>query len=149
MKRLTSVHPASAACLAMLLAACALPAPRSTPSRAGKPHPATPAAAARPGASRDVLGEEEIRAANAVDAYDLIQKLRPAWLRQKPGPSEMDADGSREIRVWVNGRDAGGPGVLRNYDPERIVTIRWVDPTRARVTYGAGYGRGVVELQTR
>jgi hypothetical protein len=146
MTRLTSVHPFTAACLAMLLAACTLPPPRSTPSRAGKPQPVP--AANRPGASRDVLAEEEIRATNAADAYDLIQRVRPDWLRQKPGPAELDAE-SREIRVWVNGRDAGGPGVLRSYDPDRIVSMRWIDPVRARGTYGAGYGRGVIELQTR
>jgi hypothetical protein len=89
----------------------------------------------------------EIRAARAADAYDLIQRVRPDWLRQKPGPAETDADGSREIRVWVNGRDAGGLGVLRSYDPERIVSMRWIEPSRARGTYGAGYG--VIELQTR
>lgn len=149
MKHLTSVHPVSAACLALLLAACAGSGPRSTPSRAGKPQSDVLAASTRPRTSRDVLTEDDIKAATAADAYDLIQRLRPAWLRQKGDPSQMDADGSREIRVWVNGRDAGGLSVLRNYDSHQIVSIRWVDSINARATYGRGYGRGVIALQTR
>jgi len=149
MKHLTSVRPASAVCLSVLLAACTLSPPRSTPSRAGNPRPDVLAASTRPRSARDVLTEEEIKAANAADAYDLIQRLRPDWLRQKVGPSQADADGSREIRVWVNGRDAGGLNALRNYDSHEIVSMRWVDSISARATYGLGYGRGVITLETR
>jgi hypothetical protein len=149
MKRLTSVHPVSAVCLSVLLAACTLPAPRSTPSRAGNPQSDVLAASTRPRSARDVLTEGEIKAATAADGYDLVQRLRPNWLRQKGDPSQMDADGSREIRVWVNGRDAGGLATLRNYDSHQIVSMRWIDSINARATYGRGYGRGVIALQTR
>lgn len=149
MNRLTSVRPVSAVCLSLLLAACTMSAPRSTPSRAGKPQPDVLAASTRPRSARDVLTEAEIRAANAADAYDLVRRLRPAWLQQKGDPSQADADGSREIRVWVNGRDAGGLSALRNYDSHQIVSMRWVDSINARATYGRGYGRGVITLETR
>ena len=149
MNRLSPVRPVSAACLAVLLGACTLSPPRSTPSRAGKPQPEALAASTRPGSARDVLTQAEIRAANAGDAYDLVQRLRPAWLRQNVNASPAEADGSREIRVWVNGRDAGGLATLRNYDSHQIVSMRWVDSLTALATYGPGYGRGVITLDTR
>lgn len=149
MNRLSPVRPVSAICLAVLLGACTLPPLRSTPSRAGKPQPEALAASTRPGSARDVLTQAEIRAANAGDAYDLVQRLRPAWLRQNLNASQAEADGSREIRVWVNGRDAGGLATLRNYDSHQIVSMRWVDPLTALATYGPGYGRGVITLDTR
>jgi hypothetical protein len=149
MNRILSVRPASAVCISVLLAACTLSPPRSAPSRAGRPQSDVLAASTRPRSARDVLTEAEIRAANASDAYDLVQRLRPAWLRQKGDASQMDADGSREIRVWVNGRDAGGLGALRDYDSNQIVSMRWVDSISARATYGRGYGRGVITIETR
>ncbi|HLL81096.1 MAG TPA: hypothetical protein VK420_00540 [Longimicrobium sp.] len=133
----------------MLLAACTASAPRSTPSGAGNPQADVLAASSRPRSSRDVLSEEEIKASTGGNVYDLVQKLRPAWLRQKGDPSQMDADGSREIRVWVNGRDAGGLSILRDYDSHQIISIRWVDTINARATYGRGYGRGVIAVHTR
>jgi hypothetical protein len=149
MNRLSPVRPVSAVCLTAILGACTLSPPRTTPSRAGKPQPDVLAASTRPGLARDVLTAAEIRAANASDAYDLVQRLRPAWLRQNVNASQAEADGSREIRVLVNGRDAGGLATLRNYDSHQIISMRWVDSLSAVATYGRGYGRGVITLETR
>lgn len=147
MNRILSLHTASAACLSVLLAACAATAPRSDTPAMGAPQSDAIASASRPRSARDVLTAEEISAAAAGTAHDLIQRLRPAWLRQKGDPSVID--GSYEIRVWVNGRDAGGLGVLRDQDSRQVVSARWVDPINARSTYGRLYGRGVIALQTR
>jgi hypothetical protein len=108
------------------------------------------AASSRPRSSRDVLTTEEIRAAvGASDAYSLIQKLRPGWLRVRGDPNVPDTDGSLVIQVYYNGRHAGTVAVLREYEVSQLVSMRWVDPIAARSSYGAGHGRGVIAIEGR
>jgi hypothetical protein len=106
------------------------------------------AASSRPRSSRDVLTTEEIRAVvGATDAYSLVQKLRPAWLRLRGDPNVADTDGSVAIQVYYNGRHAGTVAVLREYDASQLVSMRWVDPIVARSSYGGGHGRGVIAIE--
>lgn len=88
-------------------------------------------------------------AASGSTAYEIVQKLRPAWLQVRGDPNVADADGSREIQVWYNGRHAGGVTVLREYEKNQILSMRWVDPIAARSTYGQGHGRGVIVVTGR
>ncbi len=108
------------------------------------------AASSRPRSSRDVLTAEEIRAAvGASDAYGLVQRLRPGWLQVRGDPSVSDADGSKEILVYYNGRLAGPVSILREYDVSQLISMRWVDPISARSSYGGGHGRGVIVILGR
>lgn len=138
--------PRTALFCCWIAAGCASPAP----SPAGAPTMDNRAASSRPRSPRDVLTTEEIRAAvGAADAYSLIQKLRPSWLRMRGDPNVADSDGSVAIQVYYNGRHAGTVAVLREYEVSQLVSIRWLDPIAARSSYGARHGRGVIAIEGR
>jgi hypothetical protein len=150
-----SYTPAALAAALVLLAACGPAAPETSPGPAAAPTAArTPAdsssAAGRPRFSRDVLTEEEIRQANIVsNAYEVVTRLRPQWLRMRGTTAVPEDDGTREIQVWNNGRKLGNPETLRDITVTQIIEMRWVDPIQARQRYGPGNARGVIAINSR
>lgn len=155
---------APAAALALLLARVAAaaqttppapppsaPATTSTGAPAGSPVTADPAGnAVRPRYRRDQLTPDEIAATTATSsALDLVRRLRPEWLRNRGGSTQPDSDGSREVQVWYNGRHLGDVGTLRDVATSDLISLRWVDPIDARISYGPGNGRGVISITGR
>jgi hypothetical protein len=159
---------APAAALALLLAcgnaAAQTPPPAPPPTSdstarptttsgapAGSPAAADPmASSTRPRYRRDRLTEAEIAATTATSsALDLVRRLRPEWLRNRGGPSQQDSDGSREVQVWYNGRHLGDVATLRDVATSDLISLRWVDPIEARISYGPGNGRGVISITGR
>lgn len=135
----------------LLYPGCApAPAPESAPSLQPPPQTggAEPASAAsRPRPASDLLGEAEIRQSQATNAYDVVARLRPGWLRNRGVGT--DPDGSREVQVWFNGQPIGPTPALRRYDAAQVVSMRYVDGISARTTYGSGNGRGVIAVTGR
>ena len=154
--------------LAALLAVSGAAAAQSNPTQPSTPPPTTPPAttpSSAPGApaaadplgasvrgrgSRDRLTEAEIATATGTpNAFDLVRRLRPAWLRNRGYASQPDNDGSSDVQVWYNGRHLGGPEMLREISIAQVVEMRYVDPIQARITYGPGNGRGVISITGR
>jgi hypothetical protein len=96
----------------------------------------------------DHLSPEEIQATRVSTAYEVVQRLRPLWLRQRGGV-ERDPDGTTSIIVRYNGRTMGPPTVLRDIDAGAVISMQWIDPITARSTFGAGHGRGVIVITGR
>jgi hypothetical protein len=143
--------PAALAAALVLLAACGPAASETSPGPAPVTAPADSSSpAGRPRFSRDVLTEEEIRQANIVsNAYEVVTRLRPQWLRMRGTTAVPEDDGTREIQVWNNGRKIGNPETLRDITVTQIVEMRWVDPIQARQRYGPGNARGVIAVNSR
>jgi hypothetical protein len=128
-----------------------IPATTSNGNTAGAPVSADPLAATTRGrGSRDHLTEAEISAATVTsNAFDLVRRLRPAWLRNRGASDQPDNDGSAVVQIWYNGRNLGGPEMLREISISQIVEMRYIDPIQARITYGPGNGRGVISITGR
>lgn len=86
----------------------------------------------RPGipADPDRLTVEEIAASGAANAYDVVQRVRPAWLRQQV---DSRSDG-RELQTLVihNGARYGYLGSLQDLSAEMIGSMRFLDGTEAQ-----------------
>ncbi|HEX6747485.1 MAG TPA: hypothetical protein VF092_09380 [Longimicrobium sp.] len=140
---------AAALLLAGSLSAQAQPSDTSGTPTAAATSPADPTAAvSRMRSRRDVLTRDEIEATHAASAFDVVRRLRPQWMHNRGGPI-ADPDGSVEVQVFVNGQPVGSVNVLKEYTIMQIENMRWVDPIRARGTYGPGNGRGVITVTTR
>lgn len=128
-----------------------IPATTSNGNTSGAPASADPlAATTRSRGSRDRLTEAEISAATVTsNAFDLVRRLRPAWLRNRGASDQPDNDGSAVVQIWYNGRNLGGPEMLREISISQIVEMRYIDPIQARITYGPGNGRGVISITGR
>lgn len=111
--------------------------------------PADPTAAvSRVRSRRDVLTIEEIQGTHLNNAFEVVSRLRPQWLHNRGGPYP-DPDGSVEVQVFYNGQPVGNIETLKQYPLNTVATMRFIDPIRARATYGPPNGRGVITVTSR
>jgi hypothetical protein len=112
-------HPAVLLSLLLLL-----PASACTPARTGD-------AARNP----DVLTEEEIRASGARNAYELVEQLRPRWLREGPDRSlRLET----VILVYYDGVRLGGLDTLRDLPLDPIRRMHVLGSAQAGTLPGLG-----------
>jgi multidrug efflux pump subunit AcrA (membrane-fusion protein) len=143
----TRVRFACVAAVVVLAAACS--SPKSSASGGPKPGP-------------NLITADEIARVNVQNAYEAVQKLRPAMLRQRQIAS---ADGQGGVR---NGRTASGTAVaagevlvymdntrlgdveqLRQISVASISAVRYFSASEAQTKWGSGHAGGVIEVLTR
>ena len=83
-----------------------------------------PAGAGGPSINADLLTREEIVEAGPSNAHDIIQALRPMWLKKR-GQTSFVQEG--EIRVYQDGTGIGGIDVLRGLHSDNIESIRFLN----------------------
>jgi hypothetical protein len=92
---------------------------------------------ARP--DRDLITRDEIRSLPATTAYEVIERVRPEFLRASRGGTTPN--------VYINGSRSGGIQILSSIRAANIETIRYVDAVAANLRYGRGNESGVIEIQ--
>ena len=86
--------------------------------------------------SSDVLTWKELSAEPLQNAYTAVERLRPLFLRARPGAS--DARGERQtVSVFIDGDFAGDLDVLRSIPVRDIESIRRMQPAMAYATMGS------------
>lgn len=114
--------------------------------------------------SRDVLTTEQIRRAQSGNFYQLIQALRPEWLRTRgTGSMRETARGSAaglgaveiavqpgipSIRVYLDDSLLGDVDALRSVDPGMVGQARFLDAAEATQRWGAGHIHGAILVET-
>jgi hypothetical protein len=83
----------------------------------------------------DVLYLDDIRASDARNAYELVERQRPRWLR--PGP-DRSLRLDTVILVYLDGVALGGLDTLRHITLETIGTMRVLDGSQAGHLPGLG-----------
>lgn len=73
--------------------------------------------------SADQITYAEISTASAMNAYDLVDRLRPTWLRTQ-GRSGI-------IVVYLDGHRLGDLSSLRSLSTEGFRSLQWLDAGRA------------------
>lgn len=97
----------------------------------------------------DVITAEEARETSANDAYDVVQLLRPMWLRARAAPSLTNAAGGY-ARIYVDNVPlAGGTRELRTVPAGDIREIHYISPADATTRFGTGHAGGVIMVMTR
>jgi hypothetical protein len=110
---------------------------------------------------RDLITREEIRdrAPEVMTAYDVIQRLRPHFLRERsPGAitTPFDKNGDRNqaatkvpIQVYINGVKAGIAAVsLREVLAEAVIDIVYLNASDATTRFGTGHDNGAIMVAT-
>ena len=113
---------------ALLLTACA-----AAPTGEGRINP-------------DRITQAEIDEAGPSSAYDLVQKLRPIWLRKR-GPTSFTQEG--DVVVYLDGTRMGLRESLRNISTANLAALEYLDARRATNRFGAGHVYGAILLMTR
>jgi hypothetical protein len=95
---------------------------------------------ARMGASRHVLSAAELKQASGSNALEIVQQLRPNFLR---GRGSVPA-----VTVFVDHVRFGGINELRLIRAASILEIRYLDARAATQQFGPGYSGGVIHVLT-
>jgi hypothetical protein len=111
---------------------------------------ATASGEQREGAPRQLqhhLSEEQIHAGNYQTAFEVVQSLRPAWLRER-ARSMTNPEGA-EVAVYLDGVRLGGPAALRQVRAQNIATMEFMGPSDATTRFGTGHVGGAILIVTR
>jgi phage protein D len=92
------------------------------------------------------ISRAEIEEAGPSNAYDLIQKLRPVWLRWRGSTSFTQ---ETDVKVYLDGTGMGEREALRTIDTHNIESIEYFDARRATARFGSGHVNGAILIRTR
>jgi len=106
-----------------------------------------PASQPRNRQSAELITLDEIQSGHWQNAYELIQVLRPRWLRAH-GPDSILGD-TPEVQVHLDDNRLGGIATLRNVATTNIASIRFVDPVSAAARWGGDHANGAIIISTR
>lgn len=84
-----------------------------------------------PRRSPDRIDSAEIATSSAINAYELIDRLRPSWLRATGQGSLSGGVRSQVILVYLDGARLGDLQSLRSLGVAGIRSIQWLDAARA------------------
>ena len=97
---------------------------------------------------RDLITEEEIVASNAMNAYDVVQKLRGNFLSDRGKTTILGRSPSKPT-VFVDGIQFGEIQSLRSISASVVQSIRLYRAYEAEQRYGNGVMGGVIEVTTK
>lgn len=97
--------------------------------------------------SNDRIAFEEIQRGHWANAYDLVETLRPRWLRSH-GPDTILGE-PVVVQVHLDETRLGGVQVLRTIAVNDIESIEWVDPVSAASRWGSDHANGAIIITTR
>ncbi len=86
----------------------------------------------------------QIREQTASDAYDLIRKLRPQWLRSRAHRSSHFNGTAPQAMVYVNDNRYGDIDSLREISAEQIKEVRFMNAGEAAIRFGLNLAGGAI-----
>lgn len=112
---------------------------------AGVPGCASSGGSSSASGRQDVLTAEQMTSVSATNLYDIVERLRPRWLRVRDLGT---LNQGRGIAVVRGGAVLGGVEVLRNMGPDGILELRYKDGEAASILVGSrdGFVEGVIEI---
>ncbi len=101
--------------------------------------------------SSDFVSSQELRAQGAQqeDAYTLVQRLHPNWLRPRMSAGPNTGAAPIPPMVFVNGTRYGEVERLRDFRLAELTSLEHIGATDATTRFGTGYGGGVILVMTR
>ena len=104
-------------------------------------------------ASPNRITRAEVAASNATNAYELITRLRPNWLREPPTASVSGGViRSQTILVYVNRQRQEDLDALKSISITAIDSAEWVDAGRVQTVLSdvpTGSYTGAILIKTR
>lgn len=110
-----------------------------------------PGGAVPTSSNRAVVAEEEIPTTGTESAYELVQRIRPEYLRARPAQGSTGANGNLAPApiLVVNGQRVGGLEDLKTIPASSLAGIRYYTIEEAKRRFGMQYGGGAIELTYR
>jgi hypothetical protein len=97
---------------------------------------------ARP--SQNLIMADEIQAQHFANAYEVINALRPSWLRSR-SPT-FGASGRSGVMIYLDNNRLGSVEYLRQIAAGQIELARFLPPTEATSRYGTNHADGAIVI---
>lgn len=94
----------------------------------------------------DVITADEILATHLPTAFEVIERLRPQFLRTR-GPTSALRD--TRIIVFQDNLNLGGVEMLRQIRAADVREIRFLNSSDATTRFGSGFPAGVISVTSR
>jgi hypothetical protein len=95
----------------------------------------------------NLLTYDEIRQRGQyTNLYDLVQDLRPRWLRSQGPDTLLGQQG--QVQVHMDGNLLGGVEILRRISPNGVTSIEFMSPIDASARYGLDHSHGAIIVST-
>lgn len=99
------------------------------------------------GRDPDLIRFEEIEPLRVGTAYEVVEQLRPEFLRTR-GQSSFTMMPAEAI-VYLDGNRLGPPSTLRGISKETLREIRYLDSRDATTRFGTNHRGGAILVVTR
>lgn len=100
----------------------------------------------RRSASSDIITREEIEASRADNVYELLQQVRPRFLRSRGVHSMSDPSAGYPV-VYINDVRHGGLQTLRSILVRQVEEVRYISASDATTRWGTGHTAGVIQVR--
>jgi len=90
----------------------------------------------------------EIETLQVATAFEVVQQLRPEFLRTR-GPASVTSAAPVEAVVYLDGVRQGGPEALRRIRKQTLREIQYLDSREATTQFGTGHRAGAIMVVTR
>lgn len=97
-------------------------------------------------ADRNVITESELTSVPSSSLYDLIEKVRPNFVRSHGQTSLNAPNSSNFAAVFVDGQPYGDIGQLRSLVAAQVQEVRYYDAISAQSKFGLISGSGVIDV---
>ncbi len=101
-----------------------------------------------PRGSADHIIQAEIEAANLNNAMELVERLRPNWLRGR-GQTSIMGGGSDTPVVYIENTRFGDTQSLQGIEARSIIEMRFIRAADATTRWGTGHAGGVIQITMR
>lgn len=99
------------------------------------------------GRDRDVITSQDLEGVSATTAYEIIERLRPTWLRTR-GPASIRGGVPTYPLVYVDEVRSGGLETLHRISGHIVREIRFINGRDATTKWGLDHGAGVIMVYT-
>jgi len=100
-----------------------------------------------PNRDRDLITLDEIAALPVTNAWDLVDRLRPNWLRNR-GPASIRSSAPTYPQVYIDDIRSGNMEILYRISSQVIREIRHINGRDATTRWGMDHGAGVILITT-
>jgi ABC-type uncharacterized transport system auxiliary subunit len=107
----------------------------------GKPHHVTPQ-------DRNLITADEIAKSNATNAYEAVERLRPAFLRTR-GSQSIQNQSPPTPMIYIDGMRYGPLQTLSSVPAIGIVSIQYLNAIEATQRFGFGNEGGAIMVTTK
>lgn len=94
----------------------------------------------------DLIVLSEVSGGSFTNVFDLVQAMRPNWLRAR-SPNSFQSPGV--VQVYVDDVRLGGVENLRSLAVQGVQYIRWYDPISASSRWGLNHEQGAIVVSMR